>query len=146
MFTRRIALGALLSSFAAYLASAGATGGVALAAEEKEYKPRAESITHVQETLPGDESKTVVIKEFEFPPGFAGARHYHPGAVYVYVLEGEFTIDVEGREPQTIKAGTLYKEPLGRTMQARNASTSESTRVLVFQVGESGKPMMIKTE
>lgn len=114
--------------------------------ENKEYKPKVQSTTHVQEMLPGDDSKTVVIKEFNVPPGHVGTRHYHTGPVYVYVLEGTFTVEVEGKEPQTLSAGDLFKEPLKTTMLARNPSASSNARIVVFQIGETGKPMMIKAE
>lgn len=113
-------------------------------AQEQEYQPQVESKTHIEEALPGDDDKTVIIREFDFPPGHEGGRHYHPGAVYVYVLEGEFTIDVEGREAKTLTAGDFFKEPLGRNMSARNGSKDENARVLVFQVGDTGEPMMIE--
>jgi len=115
-------------------------------AQEQEYQPTVQSTTHVEETLPGDDSKTVIIREFTFPPGYEGGQHYHPGAVYVYVLEGELTIDVNGRGVEKVSAGQLYQEPLERTMSARNTSTTDTTRVLVYQVGETGKPMMIEVD
>lgn len=119
---------------------------MARSGEDKEYKPEVQSTTHVQELLPEDDGKTVIIKELNVPPGHVGSRHYHSGPVYVYVLEGKFSVEVEGEEPQTLSAGGLFKEPLGTTMLARNPSASSNARILVFQVGETGKPMMIKAE
>lgn len=137
-------------SFAMRLVGVGVFGvafaGQATQAQELEYKPQAESETLVEETLAGDRSKTVIIKRFRFEPGWVGGRHYHPASVYVYVLDGEFTIETEGEGRQTYSAGQLYKEPLGRVMQGRNLSTSEELEILVFQIGETGKPMMIKAE
>ena len=80
----------------------------------------------------------------EFPPGWVGGRHYHTGDVFVYVLEGTFVVDVEGEERQTFGPGQVYHEALNRVMQARNLSTAERTKILVFQVGDKGVPQMIK--
>jgi quercetin dioxygenase-like cupin family protein len=71
---------------------------------------------------------------------------YHTGPVYVYVLEGAFTIDEQGKERRTFKPGELYKEPIGAPMQARNLSASKPLKLLVFQVTPEGEPLMVKAE
>ena len=115
-------------------------------AAEQEYKPKAKTTTLVESPLAGVEGKTVIIKHFELPPGHVGGKHFHPGPVFVYVLEGKLTIDTENIGRRTISAGELYQEPIGKAMQARNLSATEPTKIIVFQVGDEGKPMMVKTE
>jgi quercetin dioxygenase-like cupin family protein len=115
-------------------------------AAEREYKPKVKATTLVETPLAGVEGKTVIIKHFELPPGHVGGKHFHSGPVFVYVLEGKLTIDTENAGRQSISAGELYQEPIGNTMQARNLSATEPTKIIVFQVGDEGKPMMIKTE
>ena len=115
-------------------------------AAEQEYKSKAKATTLVESPLAGVEGKTVLIKHFELSPGHVGGKHIHPGPVFVYVLEGELTIDTENTGSQTIKAGELYQEPIGNVMQAQNLSATEPTKIIVFQVGDEGKPMMIKAE
>ncbi len=134
-----------LPSFALAVIFVATSMNTVVQAQESEYRPQVTSTTHVEKTLPGDDSKTVIIREFTFPAGYVGGQHYHPGSVFVYVLEGEFTIDVEGMGPTVVSAGQLYQEPLGRNMNARNASAADA-RVLVFQIGETGKPMMIEVK
>ncbi len=113
---------------------------------EKEYKPKAKATELIQEPLPGVAGKKVIIKHFALPPGHVGGKHFHPGPVYLYVLEGALNIETEGEGTRTISAGRLYKEPLGRTMRARNLSTNDWVKIVVFQVGDEGKPMMIKAK
>ena len=113
---------------------------------EKEYKSKAQATVLIQEPLPGVAGKKVIIKHFALPPGHVGGKHFHPGPVYVYVLEGTLNIETEGEGTRTISAGRLYKEPLGRTMRARNLSTKDWVKIVVFQVGDEGKPMMIKAK
>ncbi len=113
---------------------------------EKEYKSKAQATELIQEPLPGVAGKKVIIKHFALPPGHVGGKHFHPGPVYVYVLEGTLNIETEGEGTRTISAGRLYKEPLGRTMRARNLSTNDWVKIVVFQVGDEGKPMMIKAK
>jgi quercetin dioxygenase-like cupin family protein len=133
-------------SLAILTAAVGAAGFEATLAAEQEYKSKAKATSLVKTALPGVEGKEIIIKRFEAPPGFVGGKHYHPGPVFVYVLEGEFTIETEEVERQTFKAGELYQEPIRRPMRARNLSKSDNLKLLVFQVGDAGKPMMVKVK
>ncbi len=120
------------------------TGPQDVNAGEQEYKPKAKVTSLVETPLAGVKGKTVIIKHFEVPPGFVGKKHFHPGPVFVYVLEGELSIETEGTGRQTIKAGQLYQEPIRKVMQGRNLSTTDAIKFVVFQIGDEGKPMMIK--
>jgi len=115
-------------------------------AAEQEYIPEAKADTLLETPLEGVEGKTVIIKHFEFPPGHVGGWHTHSGPVFVYVLEGKLTIDTENTGPKSVSAGELFQEPIGIKMQARNLSTTSPLKIVVFQVSDTGKPMMIKTE
>ncbi len=110
-----------------------------------EYKPKAVAKSLFKGAMNSDGGKTVIIKHFTFPAGFVGGRHSHPADVFVYVLEGELTIETD-KGKRTIKAGELYPEVPGMVMRASNVSTSATTKIVVFQVGETGKPMMIKAK
>ncbi len=112
---------------------------------QQEYVPKAKVKTLLQAPLPGVEGKEVIIKHFAVPPGFVGGRHFHPGPVFVYVLEGELTVETKGGT-ETYKAGQLYPEQLNTVMQGKNLSTSDDLEFVVFQVGDIGKPMMIKAD
>ncbi len=110
-----------------------------------EYKPKAEVTKLLRVPLAGVEGKEVVIKHFSFPPGFVGGKHFHPGPVFVYVLEGELTVETDAGI-ETISAGKIYREELRQTMRGKNLSTTDAAKIVVFQVGDEGKPMMIKAE
>ena len=114
-------------------------------ARAAEYKPKAKVKSLVKAPLPGVEGKTVIIKHFTLPPGFVGGKHFHPGAVYVYVLEGKLTV-VTKEGAITVSEGEVYQEVPHMVMRGKNVSASEPTKILVFQVGETGKPMMIKAK
>jgi quercetin dioxygenase-like cupin family protein len=86
--------------------------------------------------IPGKQAHLLRI---EYPPGWIGQRHYHTGDVFLYVLSGAFTVDVDGAQRTTIRAGESYHEALDKVMQARNASTTEPTTILLFQVGNPGE-------
>ena len=133
--------------FSMALASAVFLGfaGLQAADAQEEYKPKAVVQTLHQAPLPGMEGKEMVVKHLALPPDFVGGRHYHPGPVFVYVLEGELTVVLEG-ETKTFSAGELYAEDIDDVMQGKNLSGSDDLEILLFQVGDIGKPMMIKAE
>ena len=122
-----------------------ATAGPRVAAADEAYVSKAEQETLHQAPLPGVEGKEVIIARFTAPPKFVGGRHYHPGPVYVYVLEGELTVESDG-QTKTFKAGELYPEPVNEPMLPKNLSATDELKVLVFQIGDIGKPMMVKAE
>ena len=122
----------------------GAPGFHAVQAQE-EYKPKAIATTLHPAPLPGMEGHEVIVKHFAFPPEFVGGKHSHPGPVFVYVLEGTLTVETVAGT-QEIGPGELYAEELDTVMQGRNVSATEDLEIVVFQVGEIGKPMMVKAE
>ncbi|MBS9405363.1 cupin domain-containing protein [Halomonas sp. TRM85114] len=73
-------------------------------------------------------------------PHTAAAWHTHPSPVYVYVVEGELTLEVEG-ETRTIKAGEAVAEPLDARVRALN-TTDQPAHVVVFQVSPKEKAFL----
>ena len=94
----------------------------------------------ILQDMPGKEANIVL---FEVRPGWTTKRHFHPGHVFVYVIEGAIEIDVKGREPVRVEAGGAFHEIPDQPMTAKNESSSEGARFVVFQVGKQGEPLMI---
>ena len=133
----------LLSAVLASAFLAGVAGSQALADEE--YISKARSKILYKAPLQGVQGKEMVVKHFSLPPKFVGGKHMHPGPVFVYVLEGEFTIET-AKGIKTFRAGELYPEEINAAMVAKNMSATDDIELLVFQVGDIGKPMMIKVK
>lgn len=112
---------------------------------EKEYVPEVESEALHKGLLPGTEDKEVMIVRFKAPPGFQGGRHMHPGPVYVYILSGALEVETQDGK-QTLSAGDFVAEPVNEVMQSRNVSDAEPVELLVFQVGDMGRPMMVQVD
>jgi quercetin dioxygenase-like cupin family protein len=68
--------------------------------------------------------------------------HTHRFPVAVYVMEGAFTLELEGRPTVTVKAGEAYVEPPNVKMTGFNRSTTEPMKVLIFYVGDPGTPFL----
>ena len=97
----------------------------------------------LQEDLFSIPSKEAAIQRAVYPAGWAGERHYHTGDIFVYVLEGQFIVDLDNGKRITIDEGEVYHEAVNEVMRARNGSTERNVTVLLFQVGDKGKPRVI---
>ncbi len=109
----------------------------------QEYISTADQTVVLREDLVAISGKEVHIRQVEFPAGWIGGRHYHTGDVFVYVVEGEFVVDVDGEGRKTFGPGEVYHEAVNIVMQARNPSATVATKAIVFQVGDKGEPLMI---
>ena len=118
--------------------------GLEVSAQE-EYIPKVQQKVLYQGPIEGVDGKEMTVAHFGIPPGYVGEKHIHPGSVFVYVLEGELTVELAG-ETKTFRQGELYPEDINAAMVGKNASASDDLEILVFQVGDIGKPMMIKVE
>ena len=88
--------------------------------------------------VPGTNYETV-IGIAKIAPDVSVGRHTHPGPESGYVLEGDFTLLVEGHPPRPLKAGDSYQVPPGAVHDAR--SGARGAKVIATYVVEKGKPL-----
>lgn len=86
----------------------------------------------------------ITVRELEFPPGFLGHPHRHPGPVVVCILDGEVEIQLEGQPLRSYKRGQCFTEdPLGLHRYTRNPSTTATARVLSYILSKPGEPLSL---
>lgn len=93
------------------------------------------------EGLPKDEKQSVRVMTASFKPGDKTVYHTHRFPVTVYVLEGAFTIELEGKPPLTMKAGEALVEPPNVAMTGYNRTSGE-TKVVIFYVSTVDTPFL----
>lgn len=81
--------------------------------------------------LPGGEAEVRVILA-ELSPGDRTPRHSHRHPVTVYMLEGVFTLELDGREAVAIAAGEVFVEPAGVGMTGWNRGEVPARMVLFY--------------
>ncbi len=92
------------------------------------------SAVDVEETVAGQPGRATTF-ELIFEPGQVSPPHRHPGAVYGYVVEGEFSFKVEGKPLRIIKAGGTFYEPTMILHEVgQSASDTETARVVAVVV------------
>ena len=99
-------------------------------------------LQQVVEGLPKDDKQTVRVMTATFKPGDKTVYHTHRFPVTVYVLEGAFTLELDGRPPLTVKAGEAMVEPPKVPMTGYNRSATETTRVVIFYVSANDTPFL----
>lgn len=89
----------------------------------------------------GDKQEMRVLKA-SFKPGDKTVFHTHRFPVTLYILEGSFTLEKEGSEPETVKAGQATVMPAHVRMTGYNRSSTEPLRVVVFYVSDPDTPFL----
>ena len=80
--------------------------------------------------------------ELSYPAGGASLPHRHDAQVFVYVLEGELSMQVQGGPVVTLRPGqTFYEAPADVHLVSGNASNTSAARFLVFMVKDKRKPV-----
>lgn len=130
----------LRSAIAAALLSLGASGS-AVAQQPSMASPQLvlrESVAG----MPRGETQEVRVLTASFRPGDRTVFHTHRSPVTVYVLEGQFTLELEGRAPIVVAAGQAYVEPPNVQMTGFNRSASDTLRVVIFYVSDVNTPFL----
>jgi quercetin dioxygenase-like cupin family protein len=92
--------------------------------------------------MPRGEKQAIRVLTASFKPGDKTVVHTHRSPVTVYILEGAFTLELEGRAPVVVKAGQAFVEPPNVKMTGYNRSTAEALRLVIFYVSEPDTPFL----
>jgi quercetin dioxygenase-like cupin family protein len=104
-------------------------------------------ISILKKDMEGQDGKVqeTVVSIVEFGPGVSAPWHMHPSAQEtLYALEGNFTIEVEGRGLAGMKLSEAFIIPADVPHLARNDSTQGSAKALaVHSRGAKDKPFVV---
>lgn len=110
--------------------SAQASGAAKLCAVHRE----------VVATMPKGEEQEIRVLVARLEPGDRTPHHWHRYPVTVYMLEGAFTLELDGREPVTVRAGEVFVEPPHVTMTGRNLEAEMPATMVLFYVSDPEAP------
>ena len=113
----------------------------AMAQEQGVIKPQL-LLSEIVQGMPKGERQEVRVLRASFQPDDKTMFHTHRFPVTVYVLEGAFTLEMEGREPITVKAGQAMVMPPRVKMTGYNRSSIEPLRLVIFSVSDPGTPFL----
>jgi quercetin dioxygenase-like cupin family protein len=90
-------------------------------------------------SAPGREMIQVRV---DLDPGVTFPLHSHPGEEIIYVLEGEWEYQVEGKGAMRLKAGEVLFIPAGVKHGAKNVGSRKGSELATYIV-EKGKPLVV---
>ncbi len=120
-----------------------ATGLGVAAGGQPTTRPGAFSELHRVE-VGGANDLEVVMGLIRRTAGSVGAKHYHPGGEFGFILEGSVTVETESEPPVTLKAGDSFYQPPGEWHVV--STDSEGAQTLVFRVLEKGQAMVVAVD
>ena len=111
-------------------------------AQQMAAKPPPPILNEIVQGMPRGESQQVRVITATLKPGEQTPFHAHRFPVTAYILEGAFTLEMEGRTPVTVKAGQALVEPPNVKMTGYNRSSTEPMRVVIFYVSDPDAPFL----
>ncbi len=113
-----------------------------VAAQEPALAKPVDVLKSVVSGMPRSERQQVAVMTAEIAPGQKTPFHTHRFPVTIYVSEGAFTLEMEGRAPVVVTAGQSFVEPPGVKMTGYNRSAVQPMRVVIFYVSEPDTPFL----
>jgi quercetin dioxygenase-like cupin family protein len=126
---------------AALGAAAAAVMGLTGPAAAQEQATPGVILRETVEGMPRGERQEVAVLGVTLRPGQGTAPRTHRFPVVVHVLDGTYTLEAEGRDPVTVRAGRSVVEPANVRMTGHNRG-DEATRLLIFRVADPGTPFL----
>jgi quercetin dioxygenase-like cupin family protein len=107
-------------------------------------RPDAKVTSLMRRPLEGLPGKEGVLARVEYPAGYVGAEHRHPGPLFVYVLSGSVEMQMSGGQRRTLETGdTFYEDPRHDHGVGRNVSSTEPAELLVFAIKDPNAPLVL---
>jgi quercetin dioxygenase-like cupin family protein len=99
-----------------------------------------ETKTLIQVAVDDTVAPKVTVLSLPVPTAFTAGPHTHAGPVFAYILQGDIENQVEPDPVKTYHPGDFFYEPRMHVHRMlRNLSSSEPAKLLIFQVGDTGK-------
>lgn len=96
----------------------------------------------IVEGMPRGDKAELRVLTATLKPGDRTPFHTHRFPVAAYVIEGTFTLEMEGRAPLTVKAGQALIEPPRVKMTGYNRSATEPLRIVIFYASDPDTPFL----
>jgi quercetin dioxygenase-like cupin family protein len=111
---------------------AGLTVGLTRSAQESGIAKLTPIHREVVRGMPIQPEQEIRVLFSTLLPGDVTPYHSHRFPVTVCMLEGTFTLELDGREPVAIEAGEVFVEPAGINMTGSNMGDVPARMVLFY--------------
>ena len=93
------------------------------------------------EGMPTGKTQEVRVLTATIQPGSKTPFHTHRHPVTIYILDGAFTLEMEGKDAKVVKAGESMVEPPNTKMTGYNNGT-KPMKVVIFYVSDPDTPFL----
>jgi quercetin dioxygenase-like cupin family protein len=131
----------VLAAIAAFAIGTAAIAQNAPVAEKAPVAPSPVKRTIISKIEVPGSNYEVITAMLEVAPGFKAGRHFHPGIVSGYVIEGEFWLAIDGETEKTLTAGQSGDIP-NRAVHNEGATGTTPVKAIVTYVVEKGQPLV----
>ena len=107
-----------------------------LATQSSGQDPLAEGTVLQRTDVAGGQEAILVLREL--PAGGESGKHTQSGSEIVYILEGSVILEVEGKDPVTVKQGEAFQTGAGVVHNVKNASSTAGGKALAFYIAKKG--------
>jgi quercetin dioxygenase-like cupin family protein len=128
-----------------FLATAISVIGVASSVRAQEARPDPPVLKEITAEFPKAEKLEARVLTATVQPGATSPWHTHSAPVAVYVLEGTFTLEFEGRDAVSKKQGEALLEPVNVKVRAANHGQVPA-KVVIFQISDPAQPFLQPTK
>ena len=132
-----------LTMLALFLIFAGTSAFATAAGQDQNAQASGPQVTIILKTdVAGVEDKEREVITVELAPGAVEARHFYSGVELIYVLNGAGFLEMDGKPPVALNAGTVAALSPKHIHVLKNTSQSQTLKVLVVLLAEKGQPRL----
>jgi quercetin dioxygenase-like cupin family protein len=133
-----------LTMLALFLIFAGTSAFATAAGQDQKAHASGPQVTTILKTdVAGVEDKEREVITLELAPGAVNARHFYSGVELIYVLEGAGFLEMDGKLPVAMNAGTVTALHQKQIHVLKNTSQTQTLRVVVVLLREKGQPRLV---
>src|SRR4030081_4405 len=99
-------------------------------------------LRQIVEGMPKGDKQEVSVLTATLKPGDKTPFHTHRFPVTVYIMEGTFTLEMEGRQPVVLNAGDSFVEPPNVKMTGYNRGANDNMKVVIVYVSDPDTPFL----
>ena len=132
-----------LTMLALFLIFAGTSAFATAASQDQNAQASGPQVTTILKTdVAGVEDKEREVITVELAPGAVKTRYFYSGVELIYVLEGAGFLEMDGKPPVALNAGTVATLHQKQIHVLKNTSQAQTLKILVVLLREKGQPRL----
>lgn len=90
------------------------------------------------------QGQDVIVDRVSLPPNSVLTKRWHPGEMFIDVMQGSVILSPDGRAETVGTKGELVEVPFRQVYSAR--TTDDGAQLLIFRVHEANQPVRVMAD